>query len=86
MNIPKGGRGVKAPYETVVIRVPKPIETDVLQLIQSYRDGIYKPVTSNWDREKMIELAKSILNGKQSARLSLSKLLQIILEDKEINL
>jgi hypothetical protein len=86
MNMPKGGRGVKAPYETVVIRVPKPIESDILEIIQSYRDGSQKPVTSNLDKDKMIELAKSILSEKKSAKISLTKLLQVLLEDKEINL
>jgi hypothetical protein len=86
MNMPKGGRGVKAPYETVVIRVPKPIESDILETVQSYRDGSYKPVTSNLDKDKMIGLAKSILSEKKSAKISLTKLLQVLLEDKEINL
>jgi hypothetical protein len=86
MNMPKGGRAVKAPYQTVVIRVPKPIESDILEIIQSYRDGSQKLVTSNLDKDKMIELAKSILSEKKSAKISLTKLLQVLLEDKEINL
>lgn len=86
MNIPKGGRGVKAPYQTIVIRVPKPIESDVLELVKSYRDGTYKPVTSYSEKDKLIELANSILNSKKSAKISLTKLLQILLADNEINL
>lgn len=86
MNIPKGGRGVKAPYETVVIRVPKPIESDVLELIQSYRDGSDKPVTSNLDKQQLLDTANKILSQKKSAKLSVEKLLQILLEDNEIKL
>lgn len=86
MVIHKGGRGVKAPYESVVIRVPKPIEQDVLQFIQDFRDDNYKPVISNLDKAKMIELAKSILSDKKSAKISLTKLLQVLLEDNEIYL
>jgi hypothetical protein len=86
MGIPKGGRGVKAPYETVVIRVPKPIEADILELVNSYRDGSYKPVTGYLAKDEMIELAKLILSDKKSAKVSLTKLLQVLLEDKEINL
>lgn len=86
MNIPKGGRGVKAPYETVVIRIPKPIETDVLDLVNSYRSGTYKLVTSYLDKDQIIELANSILTNKKSAKISLTKLLQVLLQDSELNL
>jgi hypothetical protein len=86
MNIPKGGRGVKAPYETVVIRVPKPIEPDILELVQSYRDGSHKPVTSNLDKQQLLDTANKILSQKKSAKLSIEKLLQILLEDNEIKL
>lgn len=37
---PVGGRGKKAPYETVQMRVPIPIKPKVEQLIQNYRDEI----------------------------------------------
>lgn len=85
-NIYKGGRGVKAPYESVVVRIPKPIESDVIELVNHYRAGNYKPVTSYLDKGKTIELAKSILSHRKSAKISLTKLLQVLLDDKNINL
>lgn len=35
---PKGGRGYKAPYVTKQVRIPKPIETQVDQLVERYQD------------------------------------------------
>lgn len=84
-ELPKGGRGIKAPYETVVIRVPKPIESDVLELIANFRQGKSKPVTALED-DAMFELAKSVLKEKKSARESIKKLLQVLLNRKDINL
>jgi hypothetical protein len=41
MNIkPKGGRGKKAPYETIQMRVPLPLKDDVNRLISRYRVSI----------------------------------------------
>lgn len=43
----KGGRGKRAPYQTVVIRVPEPLADTVNQLIETYRGvGEIKPVTT----------------------------------------
>ncbi len=38
MTKPKGGRGLKAPYETHQIRVPDPIAPQVHSLIEQYQD------------------------------------------------
>jgi uncharacterized lipoprotein len=38
--IPKGGRGVKAPYESTNMRVPIPIKADVERFIRDYRNSI----------------------------------------------
>lgn len=40
MSKPVGGRGRKAPYETVLIRVPKPIKEQVERLSDSYRSNV----------------------------------------------
>ena len=37
---PIGGRGRKAPYETVMVRVPLPIKTEVEDLVAAYRREI----------------------------------------------
>ena len=36
---PKGGRGIKAPYETTHMRVPKPIKSIVLSAADYYRES-----------------------------------------------
>lgn len=37
---PKGGRGKKAPYQTKLMRVPVPVELQVMQLSERYREFI----------------------------------------------
>lgn len=39
MDKPKGGRGIKAPYESTHVRVPAPIKGRVEELIEVYRFG-----------------------------------------------
>ena len=40
---PKGGRGKKAPYETVAVRVPVPLLETVTTLIEQYRQSVLDP-------------------------------------------
>lgn len=40
MNKPKGGRGQKAPYETKLMRVPIPLEKQINQLVELYRNHL----------------------------------------------
>jgi hypothetical protein len=40
MMKPVGGRGKKAPYETVGVRIPVPIKDQVEKLAESYRKGV----------------------------------------------
>lgn len=37
MTKPVGGRGNKAPYETAVMRVPVPLQSEVERMIEEYR-------------------------------------------------
>lgn len=39
MTVWRGGRGVKAPYETTHVRVPLPIKDKVEELCKVYKDG-----------------------------------------------
>ena len=84
---PKGGRGLKAPYETTIVRVPIPIKPSVDKLIADYRHSIDSPITyaiGNYPiplDEAVIE-ARKIIDSKKSARVSLIKLLQVIYGDK----
>lgn len=82
-NKPVGGRGKKASYETVVIRVPKPIVNEVQLLINNFRDDSFVDISKKTvPRELAIEEAKKILKSKKSAKQSLLKLLQVLYDDK----
>ncbi len=63
---PKGGRGYKAPYVTKQVRIPKPIEAQVDQLIERYQDYLATggspdspPQLLDLDRSDDIENLKS---------------------------
>lgn len=98
---PKGGRGKKAPYNTVVIRVPVQIAEEVRASIDEFRNlYISNSDQSQVDKkaetiklslhlkEKLIgiEEAKKILKQKQSAKKSIVKLLQVLYDDNTISL
>lgn len=93
MIVPKGGRGLKAPYETVIIRVPVPMIKDIENQVEAFRDlvfnGLIDPKRDTLDQyEDMglstvsyyqaIKLAKTVLNQKKGARKSVVKLLHLL--------
>jgi len=82
MNMFSGGRGKKAPYETLVIRVPLPLAPSVEKQIESYREFIVSGTQPSEDRvvsrEEAVAHAKEILKQKKSAKQSLEKLLQVL--------
>jgi hypothetical protein len=73
MNVWKGGRGVKAPYETTHVRIPTPIKSKVEELSNTYKNGIELDLVIS--KDSAINEAKNILRSKKSARESLSRLL-----------
>ena len=80
MTARKGGRGHKAPYETTHIRIPKPIKPMVRKLIDKFHLELEGEETQDLkssikELDEAIELAKSILGHKKSARVSMAKLL-----------
>lgn len=87
-----GGRGNKAPYETITIRVPKNLYPLVYQLShevkESFRDESTDTVSLIYTKKTLypaIEEARKILKQRKSAKVSLEKLLQV-LYDTEIKL
>jgi len=78
MSVWKGGRGVKAPYESTHVRVPMPIKHEVEALIQSYKDGCVQPKVDFLSLDEATKAAKEILKNKKSARVSLQSLLTAI--------
>ena len=90
-NIPKGGRGHRAPYETTHRRIPTDIKPEIEILIDRYRTAIlngeeYTPMISEDYRtcpllppyEEMIGICKKIIRQKQSLRKGLAKLVSIL--------
>jgi hypothetical protein len=99
MNKPIGGRGKKAPYNTVVMRIPEPLVEKVEKLVDWYRIAALEGIVTQDDLRRIepwkseysclgksvaILKAKEILKRKQSAKQSLLKLLQV-LYDSEIS-
>jgi hypothetical protein len=74
MTVWRGGRGVKAPYETTHIRIPLPIKDQVQALADRYRETTVLD-SADPQLETAIALAKKILTQKRSARVSMEKLL-----------
>lgn len=87
MNKPKGGRGYKAPYETVVIRVPKPLEESIEKQVEDYRKKAIEGIEIE-ERKKhpsidfAVSQAKEVLKQKKGARESIEKLLQVLYDVK----
>lgn len=78
MTVYRGGRGVKAPYETTHIRIPVPIKAEVERLSQAYKEGITNQSDESERQltfDEAVQLAKEILKSKKSARVSIEKLL-----------
>ncbi len=81
MTVWKGGRGVKAPYETTHVRIPVAIKQQVEELSKAYKDGtlneLNQPasVDEQLSFDDAVELARQILKKKKSARVSIESLL-----------
>lgn len=90
MTKPKGGRGNRALYETVVVRVPKPVLETIDEICEAYRSGEVspeqsptKPVTSfDSIKDEVNEWRRSTKVGKDK----LKNLLQLIYGGVEIDL
>lgn len=91
MNKPVGGRGKKAPYETILIRIPVPIYSQVEKMADNYRQSVIETDGDNLEQnlefnpefcfvsyDDALERAKEILKSKKSAAESLAKLLQVL--------
>lgn len=87
MNKPKGGRGLKAPYESTHVRIPVPLKPKIDKLVDEYRELILdgkQPEREKFNCPDSMTLttvgeakaiAQDILKQKKSAKISLEKLL-----------
>lgn len=85
MTVWKGGRGVKASYQSTHVRVPLPVKEKVEAIIQAFKEGETEEEETQLSDEEMIEIAKNILKQKKSAKISLETFLKTILK-KEVSL
>jgi hypothetical protein len=101
MTKPKGGRGIKAPYRTAILRVPLPLMSSFKTQLDEYRELLDKGVLSDRElyteqinklrggslsKNQAIDKARQVLKQKKSARVSLEKLLQLLFDDSSITL
>lgn len=77
MTVWRGGRGVKASYQTTHVRVPLQVKSQVEELVRAYKEGSLEE-SKIPSRDEAIEIAKGILKKKKSARVSLQSLLTSI--------
>jgi hypothetical protein len=86
-NLPKGGRGKKAPYDTAVVRVPRPCLDAVWAILDQYRETGEVPTIGNDilpfvdAKEKAHFIYQSRAGRTKSAKVCLEKLLQVIYEE-----
>jgi hypothetical protein len=85
MTVWRGGRGVKAPYETTHVRIPVDIKDRVEELSRAYKEGRLEEVSLPVDLDKAVELARGVLKKKKSARVSMESLLTAMYGE-EVNL
>jgi hypothetical protein len=79
MTVWRGGRGVKAPYESTHVRVPVPIKEKVEALVEAYKNGASDDSENKvMSLDDAVEVSQKILKQKKSARISLAALLSAI--------
>jgi len=91
MNKHKGGRGVKAPYKSKVVRVPEPVLDKVNEFLDEFYNGFPTPIEFvARDVNETIAQARELLEqnkvSKRSTKVVLEKLLHYIYIDDSIKL
>ena len=71
MNKPIGGRGHKAPYTTMVIRIPVDLQERVEIMVEKYRDDLEIDVAEiDLDNDKISKLLRIIDKYKLASKSS----------------
>ena len=78
MTPSKGGRGIKAPYETTHVRIPVDIKEQVEKLSQAFKEGTLEKPSQPVSLDEAVKIAEEVLKQKKSARVSIKKLLTSI--------
>jgi hypothetical protein len=82
MTKPKGGRGKKAPYSSVTVRVPEDIKAKVEELVEAYRlfilEGIETEEEALLPFDQAKALAQELLKGRTTRKDIAAKLITSI--------
>ena len=71
MSKPVGGRGHKASYQTMTIRIPIDVKQQVDEIVERFRSGSLElAINENSDRNKISQLVIIIERYKAIAKLS----------------
>ena len=89
MPKPVGGRGRKAPYQTVIVRIPVDVKPQIDKIVEQFRSGDLDLVeTDNSEANRISQLTTIIDRYKTASKLSRdwTKCNQLIQElETEIN-
>lgn len=79
MAYTRGGRGLKAPYETTHMRIPVPLKERIQAIVEEYKKTLDNQVDPETDDvltpSEAEDFARHILAYKKSSRISMQKLL-----------
>jgi hypothetical protein len=71
MPKPLGGRGCKAPYQTMTIRIPIDVKEQVEEIVERFRDSnLESTQTDNSDNNRISQLTTIIERYKTAAKSS----------------
>ena len=71
MSKPVGGRGHKAPYQTMTIRIPIDVKEQVEEIVDRFRSGnLESTQTDNSDNNRISQLTAIIERYKTVAKVS----------------
>ena len=71
MSKPVGGRGHKAPYQTMTIRIPIDVKEQVEEIVERFRDSdLESTQTDNSDNNRISQLTTIIERYKTAAKSS----------------
>jgi hypothetical protein len=82
MNKSKGGRGNKLPYNSVTVRIPENLKSQVENLVNDYRQFILDGVETNNDNipsiDEIKQLSKQLLKSRATRKDIVIKLVMSI--------
>lgn len=82
MNKSKGGRGKKLPYNSVTVRIPENLKSQVENLVNDYRQFILDGIETNNDNipsiDEIKELSKQLLKSRATRKDIVIKLVMSI--------